>query len=203
MPTQRQKIQSTLQEFYSKPVARVSMELFLSVGAVIFFAIFAIRPTLLTISDLINEIEEKEALDQQLTQKIAALSTAQTTYLQIQDRVFLLDQAVPAQPEFLNAVGVIEKVASEQELLVSGITANEIPSEESVEVAADDVSQTVLPISVNVTGSFIDIKAFVEELVQLRRAYVIDTITFSTNEERVQEVWRTTISLGVPYFSEE
>jgi hypothetical protein len=59
MPDQRQKLIRNLNAFYQKPVAKVSLELFLSVGTIIFFAMFAIRPTLLTMSDLVKEIEDK------------------------------------------------------------------------------------------------------------------------------------------------
>jgi hypothetical protein len=69
----RTQLMSALNDFYHKPVAMVSLELFLSIGAVVFFAIFAVRPTLLTMADLIKEIEDKRALDQQLQQKIASL----------------------------------------------------------------------------------------------------------------------------------
>ena len=75
--TKRQQLTNTLVEFYNQPIAKVSLELFLSIVAVIFFAIFAIRPTLLTMSDLIKELQEKEVLNEKLSQKTAALSSVQ------------------------------------------------------------------------------------------------------------------------------
>ena len=118
MQTKRAQVAKTLNEFYQKPVARVSLELFLSVGAVIFFAIFAIRPTLVTMSDLVKEIEDKRDLDQKLTQKIASLSTAQTTYLEVQDRLYLLEEALPTTPDVIHAIKIVEKIASEQNILI-------------------------------------------------------------------------------------
>ena len=63
----RQQLTTTLLSFYHRPVAQVSLELFLSVATVVFFAVFAIRPTLVTMSNLIKELEDKRQLDQQLT----------------------------------------------------------------------------------------------------------------------------------------
>ena len=129
MPTKRQQLTKTLNDFYQRPVALVSLELFLTVGAVIFFAVFAIRPTLVTMSDLVKEIEDKKELDQKLTQKIASLSTAQSTYLEVQDRLYLLEQSLPSTPDFIFAIKVIEKIASDRNILIDSLSVPEIPKE--------------------------------------------------------------------------
>ena len=71
-------------------MAKASVELFLSIlrhpCSLLFFSI---RPTLLTMSDLIKEIQDKENLDKQLSQKIASLSTVQPLYLRLQDQISL------------------------------------------------------------------------------------------------------------------
>ncbi len=104
--------------FYQRPVAKVSLELFFSIGAVLFFAVFAIRPTLLTMSDLIKELEDKRNLDQQLSQKIAALSTAQASFLGAQNRLVVLDEAIPTSPQFIYSLKLLEKVASDNRLVI-------------------------------------------------------------------------------------
>ncbi len=74
----RSQLTTTLLQFYDKPIAKVSLELFFTVAAVIVFALFAIRPTLSTMGKLIKELEDKQALNQKLAQKVAALSTSIT-----------------------------------------------------------------------------------------------------------------------------
>jgi Tfp pilus assembly protein PilO len=202
MPTKRQQITKTLNEFYQKPVARVSLELFLTVGAVIFFAVFAIRPTLVTMSDLVKEIEDKKELDQKLTQKIASLSTAQTTYLEVQDRLYLLEQAYPSTPDFIFAIKIIEKIASDRNILIDSLTVPEIPKEVDPEVPFSKLSNNSFPLSLSLTGDYNQIRLFVEDLLTYRRSFITDTVIFATSEERGQKKLRASITLSVPYFGE-
>ncbi len=198
----RKELLSTLQGFYTKPVARVSLELFLTVGTVLFFAIFAIRPTLLTMSDLIKEIEDKRKLDDQMAQKIAALTTVQNTMLRLQNRLFVLDQAIPDSPNVIESLKIIEKVASENKLVINDITISEVPDELQA-TDLDRVSATRLntSISFGVTGDYLTIRQFVQELLSVRRSFVIDTVSFGKTTERGQETLKATITLAVPYFA--
>lgn len=203
MEIRRKQVTKTLNEFYQNPIAKVSLELFLSIGAIIFFAIFAIRPTLVTMSDLVKEIEDKRDLDQKLTQKIASLSTAQTTYLDVQDRLYLLEEALPSTPNFINAIKIIEKIASDQNILIEGLSVSEIPREVDPEVPFSKLTKNSFPISLSLSGDYSQIRSFVEELLLYRRSFVTDTVIFSTSEERGQKKLRVTITLSVPYFGEK
>jgi Tfp pilus assembly protein PilO len=203
MPTKRQQLTRTLNDFYQRPVARVSLELFLTVGAVIFFAVFAIRPTLVTMSDLVKEIEDKEELDQKLTQKIASLSTAQTTYLEVQDRLYLLEQAYPSTPDFIFAIKTIEKIASDRNILIDSLSVPEIPKEVDPETPFSKLDNNSFPLSMSLSGDYNQIRLFVEDLLTYRRSFVTDTVIFATSEERGQKKLRASITLSVPYFGEK
>jgi Tfp pilus assembly protein PilO len=200
MPTKRQQLTKTLNDFYQRPVARVSLELFLTVGAVIFFAVFAIRPTLVTMSDLVKEIEDKKELDQKLTQKIASLSTAQSTYLEVQDRLYLLEQSLPSTPDFIFAIKVIEKIASDRNILIDSLSVPEIPKEVDPETPFSKLQKNAFPISISLSGDYNQIRQFVEDLLNYRRSFVTDTVIFSTSEERGQKKLRAAITISVPYF---
>lgn len=198
----RKELLGALNDFYQRPVAMVSIELFLSILAVVFFAIFAIRPTLLTMADLVKEIEDKQALNQQLQQKIAALGTAQTSYLALQQRLGVLDEAIPNSPMFVDSLKLLEKVASDNQLLISNMVVNEIPEEVTTEV--DDTAKRItIPVSVTVTGEYSVIRSYIEDVLALRRTFIVDTIVFSKNDERGQERLNATITFGLPYFGEE
>jgi Tfp pilus assembly protein PilO len=202
MPSQREQIQSTLVKFYQQPIAKVSLELFLSIGAVLFFAIFAIRPTLLTMSDLIKEIEDKRELSQQLDQKIAALSSAQTEYSQVQNRLQVLDQAIPSAPQFEQALKIIERVASDNQLVISRMQVREIPQEPAEDIPFEDKERVSLPISVTVVGDYPSIRQFVEDIINTRRAMVIDSIVFSVSDQREQQKLSATITINLQYFGD-
>lgn len=203
MKTKKQRdLFITLQQFYQKPVAKVSLELFLSITTVLFFAIFAIRPTLMTMSDLLKEIEDKERLDKQLAQKIAALSTVQPLYLQLQDQLLILDEAIPSHPQLTYSLKVIEKIASELRLIITGINIAEIPKEaEQNEVIALDLFERIdVPLTINISGDYLSIRQFVENLKEYRRSFVIDTIVFSTKELRGAKKLEARITVSAPYF---
>lgn len=197
----RKQLNEALQDFYNKPIAKVSFELFLTIGAVLFFAIFAIRPTLLTMADLVKEIEDKRELDRQLQQKIASLSSAQSTYLQLEPRLSVLDESIPNSPRAVEALKILEKIASDQQLVISNLNMNEIPEETTAEFSEDAERETI-PIRVSVTGNYAAIKNYIEAILQLRRAFIIDTITFTKTEEQGTEVLSASITFGLPYFAE-
>ena len=202
MPTQRE-IRTTLIKFYNQPVAKVSLELFLSIGAVMFFALFAIRPTLLTMSDLVKEIEDKTNLNEQLRQKTASLATAQAQYLNLQNRLFVLDQALPSQPEFEDALKIIEKTASDNKLVISSMQVNEIPQEADESVPFSQKKKITIPISVSVTGDYLAIRNFVEQLHNNRRTLIVDSIIFSVSEVNNNKKLKANITVNMQYFGIE
>lgn len=201
MPTKQEQLRKTLLQFYHNPVAVVSMELLLSVGAVIFFSVFAIRPTLLTMSDLLKEIEDKEKLVEQLDRKIAALATIQTEYLQLQDRLVVLDQALPNTPQLTYSLKIIEKIAQEQDLLITAISIGDIPEETDISPTVAGIQRINVPVSVAVTSDYPTIRQFIESLQNNRRSFVIDTIVFSTSEEKGTRTLGATITLYLPYYT--
>lgn len=190
-------IKNKLLDFYKNPVAQVSTELFLTVGAIIFFALFAIRPTVLTMSDLINELEEKEKLSEKFRQKIATLSTLQAQYQQIRnDAVILLDEAFPNDPELTRVLKSLEKLASENQLIIDTIQVAEIPTAE----ASNSATLSSYPLSITVYGEYENIRSFSEGILNLRRMLTIDSITFQTEEDRNTRKLSATIAVNAQYF---
>lgn len=200
MPLSTKNIQTTIIQFYNKPVAKVSLELFLSIFAVVFFAIFAIRPTLLTMSDLIKEIEDKKTHDQKLQQKIAALSSIQPIYHSLENRIFLLDQAIPTQPEFSSVLKTIEKIASDQQVVISNIQVKEIPKIAPEEIAFSQKKRVSLPVVISIIGDYESIKNFVQHIINLRRSLIVDSIIFSVSEERGIKKLNANITINMQYF---
>lgn len=200
MASKTKDLQSTIIRFYNQPVAKVSLELFLSIGAVIFFAIFAIRPTILTMSDLIKEIEDKRKLDTQLAQKVASLSSVQTEYLNLQSRLGVLDVAIPSTPNLEEVLKILEKVASDQKLVISSIQVNEIPNQEDAEVPFEQKVRQNLTININVTGDYQTIRNFVEQLRNSQRAFIVEKISFTVSEERGRKILKATITTSAQYF---
>ena len=77
---------------------RMFLELLLTLVTVSFFAAFALRPTLLTIIELLKEIDTKEETLTKMSTKIQNLQQAQTLFLQEQSRISLLETTIPDTP---------------------------------------------------------------------------------------------------------
>lgn len=177
--TKQEQLASVLMDFYQKPVARVSIELILSVIVVIVFALFAIRPTLLTMADLVKEIADKKELSQQMNLKLASLASAQEQYELNQSQFYLLDEAISRQMDLIKSLKIIEKLAGESQLVIEQMSISEIP--EKVDQALltynfGNYQREFLEINISVIGSYFQIREFVEKIMNLRQLILVDQV---------------------------
>ncbi|MCB9813385.1 MAG: hypothetical protein H6772_03185 [Pseudomonadales bacterium] len=199
----KKEIASALNRFYQKPIARVSLELFLTIGLVSFLALFAIKPTILTMSNLIKEIENKQKLELQLTQKIAALQTAQSEFISIEPLLPILDEAIPSNPELIRTAKIIEKVATDTQVIIRSISVSDLPQNLLQDVPFSQKSKQNLSFSVSVSGDYISIRNFTETLRKSRKSFVIDTINFSIDESKGSKKLTASITINAPFFGVE
>ena len=198
----KKQVAVLLEQFYSNPVAKVSMELFLTVGLVVFLALFAIKPTLLTMSDLLKEIEDKQELDGQLSKKVAALGSAQSIYLDLEDRLEVLDAAIPSDPQTIKTLKMIEKIATDNSVVLGSVSLDEVPESTSVEGDNfDSLTRQSFTISVTAIGSYNSIKNFVSDLQNSQRTFVVDSVIFRISDSRGDKQLRASLSLQAPYFA--
>lgn len=200
--TRQEQIQRVLFDFYKNPVARVSMELVFSILAIIFFAIFAIKPTLQTMTELVKEISDKKALDEQLNQKIASLNTAQSQYEKYSSQFYLLNEAIPKTANLIGSLKIVEKIASENDLAIQGITISSIP-EELVEADANKSKRESLTFNVDLVGDYVSIRQFIEDLMNSRRMMIVDQVNFSIGSNRYQKNLNAVIRINLPYYLSE
>lgn len=198
----QKELSKALAKFYSNPIAGVSLELIFSLFAIIFFAVLAIRPTLQTISGLIAEINEKKELDQQLQRKITALSTAQDEYQRLSSEIKLLDQAIPSRPELVKTLKIIEKLAAENNVVITSIRISEIPDEISQTKNNEALERIDLYFSIRVTGDYPSIRDFMSSLHQYRRMIVIEEIGFTVDDLVTTQQLSASLSVRTPYFGQ-
>ena len=196
----RREMATALNQFYANPVARTSTELFLTIGLVLFLAVFAIKPTITTMSELIREIETKTKLEGDLTKKIAALQTAQTQYLNTLDQFPLLEEAIPAQPEIIMTAKIIEKIAAETQIVIQNLNFSSVPENTTKDVLFSQKSRQLLKISLSVTGDYNSIRGFVESLRNSRKSFIVESIVFSLQEDRGGKKLSANLTIAAPYF---
>jgi Tfp pilus assembly protein PilO len=201
MNTYQSQVNKTLRQFYDKPIAKVSAELFFSIAAVIFFAFFAIRPTLVTMSNLVKEIKDKEELNEKLKQKVASLSTVQGIYLGLQSRLLILDEAIPSSPKLEDALLLIEKTAGNNHLIIDDVEVKEVPKEDSELIPFSQKELANTSMVVVVSGQYPEIRQFVEDIHNLRREMTISSIVFSLSDSRGVKRLQGNITISLPYFA--
>jgi len=207
MSTKRQQqITTALIHFYRQPVAKVSLELFLTIGLVLFLGAFAIQPTLATMSKLVQEIEEKQEVDTKLSQKVAALSSAQTEFLSLTNQIAMLDEALPTYPDVVFDLKNIEKIASINSIIISNLSLSEFPPEQISTMSKPDFTQAQrqsLPVVLSIQGDYLSIRNFVESLRDNRRSIEVKSVVFSIKKNRGKEALSASITLDLPYFGVE
>lgn len=199
----KKQVAAMLDQFYHNPVAQVSLELFLTVGLVIFLALFAIRPTLLTMSDLLKEIEDKTELEEQFNKKIAALNSAQSLYLSLEQRLPILDAAIPSTPETIRTLKIIEKLATEEGVVLNSVSVTEVPETPAEIPNFEQLSRVNIDIALSVTGDYTSIKNFVAGLQNSQRTFVIDSVVFRISESRGDKQLRASVLIKAPYFGKQ
>lgn len=203
MPKSKQEqIQNALLDFYRNPVAMVSLELIFSILAVVFFAIFAVKPTLQTMSELIKEIEDKRALDEQLEQKIASLNTAQAQYQQFSSQLYLLDEAIPKTANLVEGLKIVEKIASANDLVIQGISISAVP-DELIKAVEGNSKRELLTFNIDLTGDYLKIRQFIEDLLDSRRMMLVDQVNFSLGSNRYQKDLNAVVRVNLPYYLSE
>lgn len=165
---------------------RLFLEILLSLTAISFFGLFAIRPTFVTIGSLLNQIRSKEELLAQMETKITNLESAQAVYSRELPRISLLDSAIPEAPTPESYVRQLEGLASANNVSLQGLTIGETTLLGRGEIIREDEDVTALPegakgISVTMTaaGSYADLASFLTNLENLRRPVLIDVLSFN------------------------
>ena len=189
-----------LQLFYQKPIAKVSAELFATLGAVIALAVFAIRPTLLTMSQLLKDIEDRKKTSADLTKKIAALSTLSTEYPSVKNDIVLLHTVIPSTPDFEGFMRRLERVAADRSLLIVSLQVATLPKETTDTQRAPEL--TAFTVSVNFRGDYSQVRDVLNDLLTIDRFVTVDSIVLNAKRDEIAKsnVLLTTVNLRIAYF---
>lgn len=180
LDTQFHRYYQRLTPIMKKPKMRASTTAVFSFLAISLFTWYAIRPTAQTIIFLRREISDKTTLNEQMENKITALIEAQDTYETIKDRLPVVQQALPPNPDGVILARQIRNLA-----VISGasIAAIQVPSLPILGREATPGAKLAppkpleeFPINVVLTGPYSSLKTFIDGLLTLRRITSIDTI---------------------------
>ena len=190
-----QQLKKSLRQ--SLPKNSAYMELILSFITVAFFAWFAIRPTVSTITELLQEIEVKQEILTKLDNKIDALIIADTAHKSIQPRLFLLDESLPSDHTVANYTAQLETIAQQVGADLLDIQFGSFQLDKNDQISETRFShirrrptttseESVQPwrlvdFQLTAGGTYLQLKNLVSQLYQLRRITLTNKIEFQPN----------------------
>lgn len=173
--------------YKKRPDIRAFLEVILSLSTITIFLIFALKPTAITIIDLLQQIKERRATLSVLTQKTADLEKANVTIQQNQNYIPDIDIAIPSAPSPNIFSEQVEGLASKDSVDILGITINKIP------IVGDLTNKTPgkymplpaganeMPFSVSVKGNFASVILFIRDFQNMRTTSKIDTLNINSS----------------------
>lgn len=174
------------------PVRKTSQKWGPTIGAILliaFFVVFAIKPTVVTIVELLAEIEAREELNQQLEKKINQIIAAQTLYNKIYDRLYLLDQALPANPEFAYFSQNLEGNRLNADLTLSTLNYSSIilTQKKAAEATTSPEESQEVSFATGLSGYYPNLKIFLEDIFNQRRIIYINSLKIEQNKTGLTE----------------
>ncbi len=178
----------------NKPLWTASLWVIFSLVLLIVLVIWALRPTLVTISGLMGKIESQRNISKQLEDKIATVQQAFAEMDSVATSMPLLEAAVPAEAQWNQLAGDLEKIATDSSLALIGITIAEIAndvSELKIDPAMSAASRAqmlpagIIPVSFifSASGNYADVKNAVRQIESLARKPLLRSVSITPNKE--------------------
>lgn len=196
--------------YQKKAEAKMFIEILLSATISAIFIFLALRPTVLTILELVKTIQEKEKTIKVMEQKIQNLNIAQKIYEDNSVGISLIKASIPNTPEPEILSRQIQGLAEQNSVELSSLAIENIPLVGAEEVKTDK-NLTSLPsgsnpitFSVNIkSANFPLISNILSQLENLRVPIKLDTFTITSTQS--EDVINLTLAVGgrSPYLSKE
>lgn len=177
-------------------------EVSLTLFAIAFFVVFAIRPAAIAISGLVGEIKEKEKISLQMKKKINSIIAAQEEYALYQQRVSLLDSFLPSNLNVAQGLTQVIGAAGETRVSAKGVSVSEFELNSQV-IARDRTSKgsrdqkqpsskeqsqlREIKFNFDGFGEYPDLKEFLSYLVKTRRWIEISQYQIASNQKENEE----------------
>lgn len=185
---------------------RMFLEIVLSLLTVSFFTAAALRPTALTITQLLADIKTKEDTVTRLNTKIASLEAAKTAYQEELPRLEFLDQAIPELPSPEGFMRQAEGVAGRNGVVINSLVMNDVvligPTQDALDfnLARFPDGSGEVKFSINILGNYNNLTNFLSDLENLRRPIKIDTSSINITEGDQSSELTLTATGRFPYF---
>lgn len=192
--------------YQKRQEVRAFVELLLSLSAITVFGVFAIRPTIVTVLDLNNQIAGKKETVALLDAKIAALSEAQEIYNNNLESLPLVDIAIPDNPSPESFIRQVEGLVNRHSLLILDINSKDIPvlgaTQSEVPLAEEpQIAGQNFDIQLTAIGNYPGIFAFLKDFESLKRTPFEDIVNIRLTQGDLPGELTISITGKLAYFT--
>jgi len=142
------------------------------------FVVFAIRPSLTTAFSLTKEENDLKTLDDQYEMQIGNIINLQSTIEENRDKLYLVDESISNSPQVNKIIMDIKKVGDSNSIIITSLSIGEVNLTE-----LDNKSLQTLKISLEGSGNYENIMAFIKTLFNKRRLETIEKMKIIKDEE--------------------
>jgi len=170
-------------QYQQRADVKVYLEIVLSSVAISIFAVFALRPTLLTISRLIKEVGAKQKTLAAMEEKIKNTKEAEDLYRSEVEKIKLLDTAMPQKPSPDTLFRQVDGASKKNSVIITNFSINTLTLKDASRPIASVSSSSKpssLTLSFNIKGVYKTIIGFLKDLENTRRPIVFTTFTLGS-----------------------
>jgi len=171
---------AALQQRFRKPVVQVSLGLVGTLLLVAVLGILVLRPTLLTISSLIKEIQDEQELIGALEDKFRALTVAQGLLEDMKGDLPRIDWAIPVDQEFGVFAKEVEILAKEKGLAAVEISQAGFELVSGEGTASNQGQAKFLEVGISIGGSEEAVREFLADLIKMDRLVLIKSVNVAS-----------------------
>lgn len=144
--------------------------------ALSFFGLFAINPTLTTITNLKKQLEDSKFVDQQLNKKIQDLETLQGKYTIMSADLPYLYDAIPKAPIAPTLLAQVQALAQQNHLQLSSLRTFEVELSQPTLIRPNGSSYA---FSLEATGAYDNMMSFATALTHFNRIVSLELFSIS------------------------
>jgi Tfp pilus assembly protein PilO len=174
--------QKVLSTYAQKPEVKASLELLLTLLAISFFTVFAIRPTINTIASLWASVKEQEETRRLLDEKIKALQEAQQVLAKNQSRLAIVDQALPTRSDPENIIQQLEKLTESLQVNLKSLAIGQTTLVGKQQADQTQEKPGEFDINLSVSGSFESVFSFLSSLENLKRIITVESVNLVSDQ---------------------
>lgn len=147
-----------------------------TVVVIALFVLFALKPTLGTISDLMGKIKSKKILVAEMDKKIKNILQAQDNFAKIQNDYPLIQACVPSRPSYYNAALQIQKAGEKNNINFDKLGFN------LSETKDQKIIDNRFSITISNQNEFMNLLETLNLLGKSRRPLTIDSFSFALSK---------------------